>query len=84
MPAPAMFPPLLRYDAVRGRLWLLGQRCHHGAGGAVLAAGAVSALLTARLSARGGATLVATGSLLMAHDWKDRALWFERGPGTQA
>jgi hypothetical protein len=68
---------------MRRRVWVFGQRCHHGAGGALLATVALGALMAARLSRRGGATLVATGSLLMAHDWKDRALWFERGPGSQ-
>ena len=28
--------------------------------------------------------LVATGGVLMAHDWKDKSIWFERGYGTQA
>jgi hypothetical protein len=23
------------------------------------------------------------GASLMAHDWKDRSIWFERGYGTQ-
>ena len=27
-----------------------------------------------------GVVLAATGTILMAHDWKDRPLWFERGP----
>jgi hypothetical protein len=27
--------------------------------------------------------LALTGGVLMAHDWKDRELWFERGRGTQ-
>jgi hypothetical protein len=80
MPAHTPPPPLLRYDAVRRRVWLLGQRCHHGAGGAVLTAAGLGGLLTTRLSGRGIATLVAAGSLLMAHDWKDRELWFEPGP----
>jgi hypothetical protein len=79
MAAPTSLPPLLRYDAVRRRVWLLGQRCHHGAGGAVLTAAGLGGLLTTRLSARGIATLVAAGGLLMAHDWNDRGLWFERG-----
>ena len=47
------------------RLWIRGQRCHHGATGALLTAV--------------GAIAVATGSVLMAHDWKDRPLWFARG-----
>jgi hypothetical protein len=49
---------LIHYDAERRRLWLLGQRCHHGATGVLL-------------------TFV--GAALMAHDWKDRPLWFQRG-----
>jgi len=51
----------IHYDGVRRRLWIYGQRCHHGATGAVLTfAGAV-------------------GVALMAHDWKDRSVWFCRG-----
>jgi hypothetical protein len=54
--------PLLRYDADRRRLWVAGQRVHHG--------------LT-------GAFLFAAGTALMAHDWKDRSLWFQLGPDRQ-
>jgi hypothetical protein len=54
--------PLLRYDPDRRRLWVAGQRVHHG--------------LT-------GAFLFAAGTVLMLHDWKDRSLWFQRGPDTQ-
>jgi hypothetical protein len=53
---------LLRYDPDRKRLWVAGQRVHHG--------------LT-------GALLLAAGTALMAHDWKDRSLWFRLGPDTQ-
>lgn len=78
---------LVEYDSQRRRLWLLGQRCHHGATGALIAAAAVSSIVGARLTARGVThgitTLAATGSLLMVHDWKDRSIWFERGHGTQ-
>jgi hypothetical protein len=49
---------LLHYDRRHRRLWIAGQRCHHGATGLVLAL---------------------AGTLLMAHDWKDRAVWFARG-----
>ena len=55
----------LHYDRRRRRLWIRGQRCHHGATGA---------LLTGI-----GAVAMAAGSVLMAHDWKDRPLWFARG-----
>ena len=72
----------LHYDAVRRRLWIFGQRCHHGATGAVLT-GLGAALLLSQSSARRALTLAATGSLLMAHDWKDRPVWFQRGPGSQ-
>ena len=44
-------PPLhkpIHYDSVRRRLWIFGQRCHHGATGAVLTfAGAVGVALMA-------------------------------------
>ena len=73
----------VHYDAVRRRLWIYGQRCHHGATGAVLTGLAAAALLATNASARRALTLAATGSLLMAHDWKDHPLWFERGFGSQ-
>jgi hypothetical protein len=53
----------IHYDRVRRRVWIFGQRLHHGATGAFLTvAGAV-------------------GVALMAHDWKDRSVWF--APGAQ-
>lgn len=71
---------ILTYDSDRRRLWLLGQRCHHGATGALVAALGVSGLPA---SPRQCVALVATGGLLMAHDRKDYSIWFERGRGTQ-
>ncbi len=51
----------IHYDRVRRRLWIFGQRCHHGATGTILTFwGAI-------------------GIALMAHDWKDRSVWFARG-----
>jgi hypothetical protein len=73
----------VHYDAVRRRLWIFGQRCHHGATGAFLTAAAATALVTSLVDARRAVTLAATGSLLMAHDWHDRTMWFQRGWGTQ-
>ena len=52
---------LLGYDPAHRRLWICGQRVHHGMTGALL---------------------TAAGTLLMAHDWKDRPIWFRRGPQT--
>ena len=69
----------IEYDAVRRRLWLFGQRCHHGATGVVLAGVALTGLFSARARPRGLGALAATGGLLMVHDWKDRSLWFEPG-----
>jgi hypothetical protein len=66
------------YDPVRRRVWIAGQRCHHGATGTLLAAASLTGLAAAR--ARGAVLLgVAAGGLLMAHDWKDRAWWFHPG-----
>ena len=72
----------IEYDAVRRRLWVFGQRCHHGATGAVIAGLALTGLVSDRFGPRGVGALAATGGLLMVHDWRDRALWF--APGRQA
>jgi hypothetical protein len=69
----------LHYDARRRRLWIAGQRCHHGATGALLAAAGAVGLVRLRARAGALAAVLATGGLLMAHDWKDRARWFARG-----
>jgi hypothetical protein len=53
---------LIGYDPRRRRLWVCGQRVHHGMTGALLAA---------------------AGTFLMAHDWKDLPLWFQRGAQNQ-
>jgi hypothetical protein len=80
---------LVEYDALRRRLWILGQRCHHGATGSVLAAAACLALITEPapvpkpVAAPSSALVLAAGALMMAHDWKDRSIWFERGRGSQ-
>jgi hypothetical protein len=76
-----MSPELLRkplhYDAARRRLWIYGQRCHHGATGALLA-GAGAAVGTAALTPAATA-LFAAGTVMMVHDWHDRSIWFQRG-----
>jgi hypothetical protein len=82
---------LVEYDGLRHRLWILGQRCHHGATGSIVAAAAFLALVsdTAPIAKpypgpRSILALTAAGgALMMAHDWKDRAIWFERGRGSQ-
>jgi acyl dehydratase len=67
----------IHYDAARRRLWILGQRCHHGATGALLAAAGSAVAVKAQSPTY--AALVAAGGVLMAHDWHDRAIWFKPG-----
>ena len=82
---------LVEYDTLSHRLWILGQRCHHGATGSFVAMAAVVALLSdpatvARPTAWPASMLAlafAGGALMMAHDWKDHSIWFERGRGSQ-
>lgn len=82
---------LVEYDALRRRLWILGQRCHHGATGSVVATAAFVALLRdpaaivrPAVGPRSALAIAAAGgALMMAHDWKDRSIWFERGRGSQ-
>jgi len=69
----------LRYDSSRRRLWIAGQRCHHGATGVLMTVASVAALAATREHAAGFVALVAAGGLLMAHDWHDRAIWFQPG-----
>lgn len=82
---------LLEYDGPRRRLWILGQRCHHGAAGSLLAGLACVGLIADPTRAQAGLTraaplvgLAATGGALMAHDWKDHSIWFECGRGSQS
>ncbi|WP_354698626.1 hypothetical protein DSM112329_04313 [Paraconexibacter sp. AEG42_29] len=70
---------LVHYDATQRRLWIAGQRCHHGATGALMAGIAAAGLAAARLHMSGTVALLAAGTLLMADDWHDRRIWFERG-----
>lgn len=70
---------LLEYDTVHRRLWILGQRCHHGATGALVATAALRGLAAHTLPPAGSVALAVWGSALMAHDWHDRTLWFAPG-----
>ena len=66
-------------DVAQRRVWVGGQRLHHGATGvAVVAAGLAQVAARRTRPARGLAYLLAGGALA-AHDWKDRRIWFERG-----
>ena len=71
---------LVGYDPALRRVWIGGQRLHHGATGAAFAAAGFAGLAARRLALRDGIPVALVGTLLMAHDWKDRGHWFERGP----
>jgi hypothetical protein len=79
---------LVEYDALHRRLWIHGQRLHHGATGTVVALTASLGLLAGhgpsirtQSTPRSLTVLAIAGWALMAHDWKDRSVWFARGPG---
>jgi hypothetical protein len=74
---------LVEYDAPSHRVWILGRRWHHGATGTIVAATACVALLAHRPVRSLSLAGLAVGGALMAHDWNDRALWFERGAGSR-
>lgn len=86
---------LLEYDTSHRRIWIGGQRCHHGATGIVVATTAFAGLVADMFRSssitrpvvpqrpRPLLALALAGGALMAHDWKDRSIWFERGRGSQ-
>ena len=74
---------IVEYDGPSHRLWILGQRCHHGATGSLVIALACLGIVAERQGRSPLVALAATGGALMAHDWKDHSFWFERGRGTQ-
>jgi hypothetical protein len=71
---------LLGFDPELRRLWIAGQRLHHGATGIALAGAGLIGLAARRFSPGRGAAWTLTGTALIAHDWKDRSVWFQRGP----
>lgn len=71
------------FDWARRRLWLGGQRMHHGLTGSMLAGLGLVGLAAQRLRIRSGLQWTLVGTMLMAHDWKDRSVWFQLGPGDQ-
>jgi hypothetical protein len=71
---------LVDYDPALRRVWIGGQRLHHGATGAAFAAAGLAGIVARRLPLRECVPVTLIGTLLMAHDWKDRGAWFRRGP----
>jgi hypothetical protein len=71
---------ILGVDPGRRRVWVGGQRLHHGLTGIAVATAGLAQLATRRTEARRAIAWALAGGVLIAHDWKDRAVWFRRGP----
>ncbi len=75
---------VFEYDPLHHRVWIFGQRCHHGATGLLVAAIACRGLLhsprpsAGRVARKPSILALAAGGVLMLHDWKDRSMWFKR------
>src|SRR5262249_19738329 len=70
---------ILGLDLKLRRMWVGGQRLHHGLTGVAVTTAGLGQLLARRTTANRAVALALLGGVLMAHDWKDRAVWFERG-----
>jgi hypothetical protein len=71
---------LVGYDLELKRMWVGGQRLHHGATGIALAAAGLLGVGAQRFEARRALLWTLAGSAMVAHDWKDRSAWFAGGP----
>jgi hypothetical protein len=71
---------LVGYDLDRRRIWIGGQRVHHGVTGLLVAGAGLAGLAARRFTTSGGLQWTLLGTALVAHDWHDRSVWFERGP----
>jgi hypothetical protein len=67
-------------DPERRRLWVGGQRLHHGLTGVALAAAGLANFAIRRSEVNRAIAWTLAGGVLIAHDWKDRGVWFRRGP----
>jgi hypothetical protein len=71
---------VLGIDPQQRRVWVGGQRLHHGLTGIAVATAGLAQLATRRTEATRAIAWALVGGALMAHDWKDRSVWFRRGP----
>jgi hypothetical protein len=70
---------ILGVDPELRRLWVGGQRLHHGLTGFAVAGAGLASLAARRAQATRALAVTLAGGVLMAHDWKDRGVWFRRG-----
>lgn len=61
----------ITYDRTAQRVWICSQRCHHGSVG-------VGAIVYGILQKPFRRLVLPLGIVLVAHDWKDRSVWFAR------
>ena len=73
---------LVGYDPALHRLWVGGQRLHHGATGIAVLGATLAGIVAGRTRPGRGVAWTLAGTAMVAHDWKDRAVWFK--PGSQA
>jgi hypothetical protein len=71
---------IVEVDPELRRLWVGGQRLHHGLTGVAVTATGLARLAAGRADTSRAIAWTLAGGFLMAHDWKDRTLWFRRGP----
>jgi hypothetical protein len=71
---------LLGVDPELRRVWIGGQRLHHGLTGIAVASASLANLAVRRSELNRAIAWALAGGVLMAHDWKDRSAWFRRGP----
>jgi hypothetical protein len=71
---------IIGVDPELRRIWIGGQRLHHGLTGMAIAGAGLARVLADRKAAARGLAWTLAGGALMAHDWKDRGNWFRRGP----
>jgi len=75
---------LLGVDPELRRIWVGGQRLHHGLTGIAVATASLANLALRRSEATRAVAWMLAGGVLMAHDWKDRSAWFKRGAQTHS
>jgi hypothetical protein len=61
------------------RVWIGGHRLHHGLTGIAVAGASLANLALRRSEADRAIAWILAGGVLIAHDWKDRSVWFRRG-----
>jgi hypothetical protein len=71
---------LLGVDPELRRVWVGGQRLHHGLTGIAVAGASLTNLALRRSEASRAVAWALAGGVLIAHDWKDRSVWFRGGP----